>query len=349
MAEPKPRKPKFKYTRELVKIALADGMTQKEVGDLCRVEQSVVSGWFNGKSLALEHQVAELKKRYGHRLNRTTSRVYLVRAQRTSDERWEESALGQRLLALRERLERESAASIRRRGPKPMGGVVEVQSPDDARPESLKASQEELRELQVDILEEEHPSAGVDVLIEIDRRDFEAARRPIQLTQVEGPVVFRYTFVQLVPVVRKMVELARVPVARWLVHRHLDGRFVLVQQKRRILTGRARWAWLKTLKSLHQEARERFRHGTQGIDPRFTHLADEEPFVECADDSARWLSVIHGPFDSNALLAHSEVFFAGPGRALDAHDVLTLPFLLRKMLVEHGHDVPGVVRILSSE
>ncbi|RUO90405.1 hypothetical protein D7Y11_25225 [Corallococcus sp. AB018] len=333
----------------MVKIALADGMTQKEVGDLSRVEQSVVSGWFNGKSLALEHQVAELKKRYGHRLNRTTSRVYLVRAQPASDERWEESALGQRLMALRKRLERESAVSIRRRGLEPVVDGLETQSSDDAQPEPLNSSQEELRELQEAILAEETSSVGIGVLIEIDKEDFEAARRPIQVTQVEGPVVFRYTFVRLVPVMRKMVELARIPVARWLVHRHLDGRFVLVQQDRRVLAGRALWSWRKTLKSLDHEARKRFSQGTRGIDTEFAHLADEEPYVECADDSARWLSVIHGPFDSNTLLGHSEAFFAKPGKEQGAHDALTLPFLLRKMLVEHGHDVPGVVRILSSE
>ncbi|MGE6760656.1 hypothetical protein ACQKGO_21745 [Corallococcus interemptor] len=349
MVEPKPRKPKFKYTRELVKIALADGMTQKEVGDLCRVEQSVVSGWFNGKSLALEHQVAELKKRYGHRLNRTTSRVYQVRAQRTSDAHWEESALGKRLLALRDRLARESAVSIRRRGLEPAVDGLETQSLDDAQSEPLKSSQEELRELQEAILAEEKSSVEIGVLIEVDKEDFEAARRPIQVTQVEGPVVFRYTFVRLVPVMRKMVELARIPVARWLVHRHLDGRFVLVQQERRVLTGRARWSWRKTLKSLQQEARERFSHGIRSIDLGFAHLADEEPYVECADDSARWLSVIHGPFDSNALLSHCDAFFAGPGWEQGAHDALSLPFLLRKMLVEHGHEVSGVVRILSSE
>jgi len=39
---PRPKKPKFKYTRELVRIAIHDGMTQKEIADLCRVEQSVV-------------------------------------------------------------------------------------------------------------------------------------------------------------------------------------------------------------------------------------------------------------------------------------------------------------------
>lgn len=69
---------KYKYTRELIKIALDDGMTQAEIARLCRTQQSVVSKWKNGQSRATEAQVAELIKRYGHRLQRATKRVYLL-------------------------------------------------------------------------------------------------------------------------------------------------------------------------------------------------------------------------------------------------------------------------------
>src|SRR4051812_5572475 len=90
----KPKKPKFKYTRELVRIAIQDGMTQEEIANLGRVKQSVVSAWQNGRTHAFEHQVAELKKRYGHRLNRVTSRVYLVDGERGADGK----ALGDRIV-----------------------------------------------------------------------------------------------------------------------------------------------------------------------------------------------------------------------------------------------------------
>lgn len=40
---------RYKYTRELIKIARED-MTQDEIARLCRVSQSVVSGWANGTS-----------------------------------------------------------------------------------------------------------------------------------------------------------------------------------------------------------------------------------------------------------------------------------------------------------
>lgn len=78
---------RFKYTRELIKIARED-MTQEEIAKLCRVNQSVVSGWANGSSRAKEHQVAELLRRYGHRLNRVTSKVYLALREAPTNVDW---------------------------------------------------------------------------------------------------------------------------------------------------------------------------------------------------------------------------------------------------------------------
>lgn len=69
---------KFRHTRELIKIALDDGMTQDEIGRLCRAVQSTVSKWKNGQSRATELQMEALVKRYGHRLQRATKRVYLL-------------------------------------------------------------------------------------------------------------------------------------------------------------------------------------------------------------------------------------------------------------------------------
>lgn len=72
-----PSRKKCKDTQQLVKIAL-DEMTQEDVAKLCRVSQSIVSGWLHGRSRAQEHQLAELRKRYGSRLRRATVRVYLA-------------------------------------------------------------------------------------------------------------------------------------------------------------------------------------------------------------------------------------------------------------------------------
>lgn len=69
-------KKKYRYTKQLVNIALRDGWTQKEIADACRTQQSVVSGWKNGSSLAKESQLQRLLELYGPKLRRRAFRVY---------------------------------------------------------------------------------------------------------------------------------------------------------------------------------------------------------------------------------------------------------------------------------
>ncbi len=78
MSDEQPKRQKFKYTRELIKLALDDEMTQEEIAKLCRTQQSVVSAWKNGKSKATAQQIEPLMARYGARLRRSTSRVYFL-------------------------------------------------------------------------------------------------------------------------------------------------------------------------------------------------------------------------------------------------------------------------------
>lgn len=72
-----PRK-KFKLTRQLIKIALADGMTQIEIASICRVAQSCVSAWNKGVKLGYEHNLKPLLDKYGHKLRKVTSQLYQV-------------------------------------------------------------------------------------------------------------------------------------------------------------------------------------------------------------------------------------------------------------------------------
>lgn len=66
----------FKQTRALIRLALNDGWTQKEVADVCRTQQSVVSAWAKGTKLAKEGQLTELLARYGNTLRRQSFRLY---------------------------------------------------------------------------------------------------------------------------------------------------------------------------------------------------------------------------------------------------------------------------------
>ena len=70
------KKRPFKWTKELVRLALNDGWTQTEIGDACRTQQSVVSDWSKGKKKAREYQLKSLLEIYGHKLRRNAFRVY---------------------------------------------------------------------------------------------------------------------------------------------------------------------------------------------------------------------------------------------------------------------------------
>jgi hypothetical protein len=69
------RKP-FKWTKELVRLALNDGWTQKVIATECRTNQSVVSGWKLGSKKGHEEQLKPLLDLYGYKLRRNTFRVY---------------------------------------------------------------------------------------------------------------------------------------------------------------------------------------------------------------------------------------------------------------------------------
>jgi transcriptional regulator with XRE-family HTH domain len=69
-------KKKYRYTKQLVNMALRDGWTQREIADACRTQQSVVSNWKNGSVLAKESQLKKLLEVYGSKLRRRTFKIY---------------------------------------------------------------------------------------------------------------------------------------------------------------------------------------------------------------------------------------------------------------------------------
>tara|TARA_R110002124_G_C8970602_1_gene514999 strand:+ start:1925 stop:2596 length:672 start_codon:yes stop_codon:yes gene_type:complete len=70
------KKKPFKLTRQLIRLALNDGWTQREIAEKCRVQQSIVSAWSKGAKYAAEPQLTPLLEIYGHKLKRNTYRVY---------------------------------------------------------------------------------------------------------------------------------------------------------------------------------------------------------------------------------------------------------------------------------
>ena len=70
------KKKPFKWTKDLVRLALNDGWTQSEIAKNCRTQQSVVSAWKKGLKLSNEQQLKPLLDVYGHKLRRNSYRVY---------------------------------------------------------------------------------------------------------------------------------------------------------------------------------------------------------------------------------------------------------------------------------
>lgn len=312
MSEPG-RKTKYKYTRELVKIAINEGLSQVEIAKLCRTTQSVVSGWFRGDGKASAQQIQPLVERFGARLNRTTSRVYIVRGPTTTDERWEETPRAKRLLALQDcpwdQLQRE---------------------PDFNR-------------LSDEIPTPKTSTWGLHALIDADRARFDARTRPEALLRVEGPIVFRYSFCR--PVVetwRRIDQLGEEPIARWFVHHQPDSRrLVLVVQQRRLLSEAQARQWQVSVENIIPDG-----HGKYQSASRLSRAEDVSGrWVRSRDEAACWLSEAHGPMDSAALLAFCDSYFADATTVHGPHDDASCPWLLRKMLVEHGYEVPGIVRL----
>lgn len=81
-------KKKFKATKELILIAMNEGMTQAEIARLCRVGQPQVSKWKKGVAKAQEHQLSELIEQFGHLLMRAPFKLYEVAATEASARRY---------------------------------------------------------------------------------------------------------------------------------------------------------------------------------------------------------------------------------------------------------------------
>ena len=131
---------------------------------------------------------------------------------------------------------------------------------------------------------------------------------------------------------------------RWHVHHQGKDRFVLVSQDRRLLVGWSRLRWINDLS--HVFGNSRFGYSAPEFPSQFGFNGDQL-WVDCADDAGRWISEIVGPTDAAGLIAHCDAYIADPSTQHNPHDEVALPFLLRKMLVEQGYEVPGVERIVA--
>lgn len=68
--------PEYEQTQRLINIAIKSGLTQKEIANLCRVDQSTVSRWKIGQSRARLDQIKPLLKRFSDRMERPPFQLY---------------------------------------------------------------------------------------------------------------------------------------------------------------------------------------------------------------------------------------------------------------------------------
>ncbi len=157
----------------------------------------------------------------------------------------------------------------------------------------------------------------------------------IRIGCVPGRVVFSHVFTRPLAREGRTRHIVRHPAFRWVVHFHGDaGAFTVVRQRRRLLSAPRRQAWnghLSTALGTH------FNRNAQVLGGIIVDCVDS------SDDAARWVSEIEPPMDLEALLAYVDASIHQPDRPHGPNDEVTLPFLLRKALIEQGFDVPGVV------
>jgi len=307
----KKRKKKFRHTRELVRVALHDGMTQSEIARVCRTQQSQVSAWANGKRKATVGQIAPLVKKYGYRLNRTSARIYRVR--REPDLPWEETEEGRSALKALEVFE------------------AVPDEPQEAKDEARKQFFEELGNLGEGLRRLHFNPAGS---AEQLRQAYGWSPASMQVVRVEGRVIFQHVFEKpretLTPGRRESLPRIRwTPSRRWTVHDQGPGRLMLVRSEVMVLDG-AQLAWWSRECGDHLDT-----------DWGSSNPAKKNPEVHSRDEAGRWLSEIEEPRGAAALIERADRLVRQAG----VHDQRTVPFLLRKALLVAGHEVPGVVTI----
>lgn len=369
-------------TRKIVKLALDDGWSEAEIARRCRVDADKVAAWKNGKERARRHELQPLIDAFGWRLSRQKARVYLV-VDPEAAPKWDDSeqartlrAAASEMTALEERhaellqainlIARHVAinrlqATVAEKVTKFM--AVRDAQPDPAEPAPptearrhyvgremapavsmndaeltasrriLAMTDDETADLtRLYKLREQFPY-NIDGTIKLTRAHFEETHH-LRPALIGGRVVFAYLIAHPAPSIGRDPRLRREPVARWVVHHLGADRFILVRQKRRTLSAARTQRWKASLEQASGAWRLPGTHAAATLNPEF---------VDAPDDAARWLATIEPPMTLAELLTFADAAIADPDRPHGPNDEVSLPFLLRKALIEQRFDVPGVV------
>ena len=319
----KQRTEKFKQTRELVSIAL-ETMSQLEIANLCRTNQSAVSDWANGKRKANEHVIRPLLTRFGHRLQRASGRYYLIETRPATPE----EELGCFAAAARAREIKRNPKSYLRERMDTEG--FEALFPDDA-PEKERSQDYEpgLADNPVGAAVLEHmitESEAVQQLL----REVITVQCMMEMQALRDEVSRR-----------RLVRLEGAPIWRHLSYEY-DTEWFRSEYRWRILSAKRRLI-------VHTFERSQFWLVDQfpnQLDRRLYRLGISESNGKPQSDSGllsedltRWHGRLLGPLELSELISEAERCIL----EMYPHDRAIAPFTLRKALAEAGFPTDIVV------
>lgn len=286
----------FRQTKKLIRLALDDGWTQKEIAAKARVQQSVVSGWATGKTKAKRHQIEFLLEEYGSQLRKLSSSIY------SSQNYYYE--LTPELLSFFK------------------SSDIDVQQFE----RKGRISSSEARKL----LKEKSMHAQLQQLL--DR--FESLSDEV-ITQVEAPVIFKFVFQDEVT---RGKQRKKFSVKRWILHSLGGQRFLLAIQSRRELTNQQRQEEITRRRNFQYPGCQ-WSSGGQNIEDIFIST--------CNDESCRWNTSLHEFRSIETIIQETDELLKDMRTSMfhNMQDVVTLPFLLKKALLDAGYAVKGVRKI----
>ena len=170
------------------------------------------------------------------------------------------------------------------------------------------------------------------------KNDLKSKFKPVykeEITEVEAPIIFRFVF-QREFIVDKQKK--KHTVEKWILHSLGGGRFLLAIQARRKLSEQ---------EFKNEDKRREQLYDAGYIVPR---MNCESWYIQtCNDDAARWntrffqFSELEEVFECVAALLSDRQNYP----LYSQYDLVTLPFLLKKALLDAGFPIEGVKKITS--
>ena len=354
MSKKKPgrRRHRIDQTRSLVRIAQREGMTQQQIAESCRTQQSVVSDWANGKRKAYTHQIDPLLRSFGHLLSRAVFTDYIVEGgrpeweaspaktlidswceqnpgpdpvpprpkslplhgsnERTDDEKRVQDAYNEAVELVRKR----NGERARRFGLLLSGSDFERALPGFKNAVDLGAG---------------GLDQGVAHATLLARAWWGCAHAPINVVRVPGAMVFRHTFSLPWRDGDSRGRWVRTPCMRWTVHRHADVLWLVEEHARLVLD-------LEETMSSYSQDQQRYYERGQRIE------ATEGPayVLSTSDDAVRWNAAVTGVDSPEDLLRELDEKMGRVLRGFGPHEVRAVRARVRLALVRQGFQIEGV-------